>query len=67
MKNQNNILFDPISSSERKYERLCSMIFSSIPSSLIMFDRNLRVVIANKNFLEKSRLTDGDTLGRSVY
>ena len=66
MKNQNNILFDPISSSERKYERLCSMIFSSIPSSLIMFDRNLRVVIANKNFLEKSRRTDGDTVGRSV-
>jgi PAS domain S-box-containing protein len=52
--------------SERKYERLCKMIFSCIPSSLIMFDHNLRVVIANKNFLEKSRQTERETIGKYV-
>ena len=58
--------FDGDRLSERKYERLCTMIFSCIPSSLLMFDRNLRVVIANKNFLEKSRRTEEDTIGRHV-
>src|SRR3989304_8652151 len=58
--------FDYMSLSERKYERLCTMIFSCIPSSLLMFDRNLRVVIANKNFLEKSRRTENETIGKHV-
>jgi len=58
--------FDNMSLSERKYERLCAMIFSCIPSSLLMFDRNLRVVIANKNFLEKSRRTEYETIGKHV-
>lgn len=66
MKNSNSIGLEKISLSERKYERLCTMIFSCIPSSLLMFDRNLRVVIANKNFLEKSRRTAGETIGRYV-
>lgn len=61
-----NIDLGSASLSERKYERLCTMIFSCIPSSLLMFDRNLRVVIANKNFLEKSRRTEEDTIGRHV-
>lgn len=57
---------DKISSSERKYEQLCKMVFSSIPSSILMFDRNLRVVIANRNFLEKSRRTEIETIGKHV-
>ena len=61
-----SIEFDNMSLSERKYERLCTMIFSCIPSSLLMFDRNLRVVIANKNFLEKSRRTENETIGKHV-
>ena len=61
-----NTDFDNMSLSERKYERLCTMIFSCIPSSLLMFDRNLRVVIANKNFLEKSRRTEYETIGKHV-
>ena len=61
-----SIDFDNMSLSERKYERLCTMIFSCIPSSLLMFDRNLHVVIANKNFLEKSRRTQYETVGKHV-
>jgi len=52
--------------SEGKYERLCNMVFSCIPSSLLIFDHNLRVLIANKNFLEKSRRTEDETIGRHV-
>ncbi len=64
--NLKSIDFDKICLSERKYERLCSMVFSCIPSSILMFDRNLRVVIANKNFLEKSRRTEYETIGKHV-
>lgn len=64
--NLKTINFDKIGLSERKYERLCSMVFSCIPSSILMFDRNLRVVIANKNFLEKSRRTEYETIGKHV-
>lgn len=64
--NINGTDFDKVNLSERKYERLCTMIFSSIPSSILMFDRNLRVVIANKNFLEKSRQTKHETIGKHV-
>lgn len=55
-----------ISLSEKKYERLCEMIFSCIPSSLLMFDRKLRVITASKNFLEKSRRSEDDTIGKHV-
>ncbi|HHT9137331.1 MAG TPA: ATP-binding protein [Candidatus Wunengus sp. YC60] len=64
--NLNSTDFDKISLSERKYERLCTMIFSCIPSSILMFDRNLRVIIANKNFLEKSRRAEYETVGKHV-
>ena len=64
--NLKSIDFDKICLTERKYERLCSMVFSCIPSSILMFDRNLRVVIANKNFLEKSRRTEYETIGNHV-
>src|SRR3990172_7094256 len=58
--------FNNMSLSERKYKGLCTMIFSCIPSSLLFFDRNFRVVIAKKNFLEKSRRTEYETIGKHV-
>lgn len=64
--NTNKIDHDGIGLSEKRYERLCTMIFSCIPSSLLMFDRKLRVVIANRNFLEKSRRAEDETIGRHV-
>lgn len=62
----NSTGLDKIHLSGGKYERLCMMIFSCIPSSLLMFDRKLKVVIANKNFLEKSRRTERETIGKHV-
>jgi PAS domain S-box-containing protein len=47
-------------------ERFISGIVESIPSSLLVIDRTLRVVSANRNFLEKSRRQEQATLGRKI-
>ena len=55
-----------ISTSEQKYRYLCDMILSSIPSSILMFDKGLKVIFANKNFLEKSRQSENATFGKKL-
>src|SRR3972149_3763329 len=45
------------------YEKLYYMLLGSIPFSLILIDRALRVVSANRNFLEKAQRSEGDTIG----
>jgi PAS domain S-box-containing protein len=47
-------------------ERFITCILESIPSSLVVIDRNLRVVSVNRNFLEKTRREAGVTLGRKT-
>jgi PAS domain S-box-containing protein len=47
-------------------ERFISRIVESIPSSLLVIDRALRVISANRNFLEKSRREAGTTLSRKI-
>lgn len=42
------------------------MILSSIPSSIIIVDSGLKVVFANKNFLEKSRQRENETIGKKI-
>ncbi|HYL36422.1 MAG TPA: ATP-binding protein [Bryobacteraceae bacterium] len=42
------------------------MLVDSIPSSVVLIDENLHVVLANRNFLEKSRRRDAETLGRRL-
>jgi hypothetical protein len=37
------------------------MLMDTIPSSVLLLDEDLRVVLANRNFLEKSRRTTGMT------
>ncbi len=54
------------STAEQKYQYLCEMILSSIPSSILMFDKGLNVVFANKNFLKKSRQTESETIGKKI-
>ena len=46
--------------------RLDKEMMEVIPSSLLMIDRRLRVVSANRNFLEKARRTESHTVGRRV-
>ncbi len=49
-----------------RYRKLYTMLLDAIPSSVLMLDRDLRIVSANRNFLIKSRRTSLDTLGRRL-
>ncbi|MBU0512475.1 MAG: PAS domain S-box protein, partial [Chloroflexi bacterium] len=44
-------------------KRFITLILESIPSSLVVLDRSLRIVSANRNFLEKTRRKEQATLG----
>lgn len=50
------------SSNEHK-ARLYATLFDAIPSSVLVLDRGLRVLSANRNFFEKSRSHPSSTLG----
>jgi PAS domain S-box-containing protein len=39
-------------------------LFDAIPSSILVVDGRLRIVMANRNFLRKGNRTDAETLGR---
>jgi PAS domain S-box-containing protein len=47
-------------------EDLFMDVLSSIPSSILILDRGLRVVFANRNFLVKSRKGPGEVLGKKI-
>lgn len=49
--------------SEEWYAQLYQMLLESIPSSVLLLDQSLRVVSANRNFLEKARRAAGETVG----
>lgn len=49
-----------------RYERLYTMLLDAIPSSVLMIDQDMRVVSANRNFLEKSRRSISNTVGRRL-
>src|SRR3990170_6179224 len=48
------------------YEKLYKMLLGSIPFSLILIDRALRVVSANRNFIEKAQRTERNTIGAPI-
>jgi PAS domain S-box-containing protein len=52
--------------SESWYEGLYHMLLGNIPFSLILIDRTLRVVSANRNFLLKARRSEGNTIGAPI-
>ena len=49
-----------------RYEKLYAMLLDAIPSSVLLIDAQLRVVSANRNFLEKARRSESDTLGQRI-
>ncbi len=49
-----------------QYEQLYAMLLEAIPSSVLLISRNLRILSANRNFLEKGRTTLSDTLGSKI-
>ena len=50
----------------KHYEELYQVLLEAIPSSLLLVDRDLGIQMANRNFLEKSRHTQADTLGHRL-
>ncbi|MBI5628352.1 MAG: PAS domain-containing protein, partial [Candidatus Rokubacteria bacterium] len=49
-----------------RYEKLYAMLLDAMPSSVLLIDAQLRVVSANRNFLEKARRSESDTLGQRI-
>ena len=47
-------------------ENLLKMVLDATSSSVLLIDRHFRIVLCNRNFLEKSRRTEGDTIGRQL-
>ena len=50
----------------KRAELIYRMLMDSIPSSVLLLDENLCVVLANRNFLEKSLLTTDVTAGKRL-
>jgi PAS domain S-box-containing protein len=49
-----------------RYEKLYLMLLEAIPSSVLMIDRDMRIISANRNFLTKSRRSTDATIGRRL-
>ena len=56
----------PSATPEGWYEKLYHMLLGNIPFSLLLIDRTLRVVSANRNFLFKARRSEGATVGARI-
>jgi PAS domain S-box-containing protein len=50
----------------QRYQTLYEMLLEAIPSSVLLIDRELRIVSVNRNFLEKNRRTMSDTIGQRL-
>jgi len=50
----------------QRYQQLYDMLLDAIPSSVLLIDRDLRIVSVNRNFLEKNRRTLLDTIGHRL-
>jgi PAS domain S-box-containing protein len=46
-----------------RYEQLYTMLLDAIPFSVLLISNNLRIISANRNFLEKSQRTLSATIG----
>ncbi|MDP2957875.1 MAG: PAS domain S-box protein [Longimicrobiales bacterium] len=49
-----------------RVEQLYTMLLDSIPSSVLLMDQDLRLLSANRNFLEKSHRTLSNTIGEQL-
>ena len=50
----------------KRSQDLFEMLLQAIPSSLLVIDRDLRVVSANKNFLAKNRKGESEVIGKRL-
>jgi PAS domain S-box-containing protein len=54
------------SRSSEHYKKLYATLLDAIPSSVLLIDRDMRIVSANRNFLEKSRRSLSNTIGHQL-
>ncbi|MGB6064514.1 MAG: PAS domain S-box protein [Desulfomonilaceae bacterium] len=53
-------------SSKDRHEKLYQMLLETIHSSVLLIDRDMRIVSANRNFLQRSRKNKDETIGRKL-
>lgn len=53
-------------SKSRQAEMFYHMLMDAVPSSVLLLDQGLQVVLANRNFLEKSHQSAGQTTGKRL-
>lgn len=63
---QKNTIPVPSLPSEGWYEKLYHMLLGNIPFSLLLIDRSLRVVSANRNFIVQARRSEATTVGARI-
>jgi PAS domain S-box-containing protein len=49
-----------------RHEKLFETLLETIPSSVLLIDRDMRIVSANRNFLQKSRRCRNEAIGRKL-
>jgi PAS domain S-box-containing protein len=49
-----------------RYEKLYVMLLDAIPSSVLLVDRDMRIIGANRHFLEKSQRSPSNTIGHRL-
>jgi PAS domain S-box-containing protein len=49
-----------------RYERLYTILLDAIPSSVLLIDKDMHIISANRNFLEKSRRSQSTTIGQHL-
>ncbi len=50
----------------QRYRKLYEMLLEAIPSSVLLINRDLRIASVNRNFLEKMRRSQPDTIGQRL-
>lgn len=54
------------SSEAGRYQKLYSMLLDASPASVLLIDKEMRVVSANHNFLEKALRSQAETVGQRI-
>ena len=49
-----------------RYEKLYGMLMEAIPSSILLIDRDMRIIFTNRNFLERSKRQISSTVGQRL-
>jgi PAS domain S-box-containing protein len=52
--------------SSERYEKLYAMLLEAISSSVLLIDKDTRIISTNRNFLEKSRRSLSNTIGHQL-